>query len=105
MNNEILNSESPTPHLNDASALHQALVDQMKQSGVIQSPQVEGAFVALPRHLFLPDMPIDQIYRDDAVVTKKQGEYSISSSTQPSLMAMMLEHLGLEPGHRVLEIG
>jgi protein-L-isoaspartate(D-aspartate) O-methyltransferase len=105
MNNEILNSELSAASLKDASALHQALVDQMKQSGVIQSPRVEAAFVAVPRHLFLPDVPIDQVYQDDAVVTKKQDEISISSSTMPSLMAMMLEQLRLEPGHRVLEIG
>jgi len=77
----------------------------MKQSGVIQSPQVEAALVAVPRHLFLPHVLLDQVYRDDAVVTKKQGDYPLSSSTMPSLMAMMLEQLRLEPGHRLLEIG
>ena len=105
MNHEILNPESSASSLKDASALHQALVDQMKQSGVIQSPQVEAAFIAVPRHLFLPDVQIDQVYRDDAVVTKKQGESPLSSSTMPTLMALMLEQLRLEPGHRVLEIG
>src|SRR5262245_17362518 len=105
MNHEILNPESsPTP-LDDASALHHALVDQMKQSGVIQSPRVEAAFNAVPRHLFLPNVPLDQVYRDEAAVTKKQGESPLSSSTMPTLMAIMLEQLRLEPGHRVLEIG
>src|SRR6201996_420036 len=28
-----------------------------------------------------------------------------SSSSQPTIMAVMLDQLGLEPGHRVLEIG
>lgn len=29
----------------------------------------------------------------------------LSSSSQPAMMAIMLEQLGLEAGHRVLEIG
>ena len=30
---------------------------------------------------------------------------AISSSSQPAMMAMMLEQLDLQPGHRVMEIG
>jgi len=55
-----------------ASALHQALIDQLKQNipEFILTSKIEEAFRAVPRHLFLPDLPLDQVYRDDAIVTK-----------------------------------
>ena len=46
------------------------------------------------------------VYQDRAFVTKvNQKQMACSSSTQPSLMAAMLEALDLFPGVRVLEIG
>src|SRR5262245_44710988 len=97
--------ESSIISLGDPSALHTALVDQLKQTGAIQSSTVEAAFRTVPRHLFLPSVPHEQAYRDDAIVTKKQDERPLSSSSQPSLMAMMLEQFDLGPGHHVLEVG
>jgi protein-L-isoaspartate(D-aspartate) O-methyltransferase len=102
---EIMDQESSKERQSDVTALHQAMVDQLKNSGVIRSPGVEEAFRAVPRHLFLPGLPLDQVYRDEAIVTKWQGERAISSSSQPAAMTIMLEQLSLEPGHRVLEIG
>src|SRR5262245_38878564 len=91
----------------EASTLHQTLIDQLKQNipEFILTSEIEEAFRAVPRHMFLPDLPLDQVYRDDAIVTKKEGESALSSSSQPSVMVMMLKQLGLAPGHRVLEIG
>ena len=91
----------------EASTLRQTLIDQLKQNipEFILTSEIEEAFRAVPRHVFLPDLPLDQVYRDDAIVTKKEGESAISSSSQPSVMVMMLKQLGLEPGHQVLEIG
>jgi protein-L-isoaspartate(D-aspartate) O-methyltransferase len=100
-----MDRESSEASQSDVTALHQAMVDQLKGLGVILSPSIEAAFRAVPRHLFLPGLPLDQIYRDEAIVTKWQGERSISSSSQPSAMTIMLKQLGLEPGHNVLEIG
>jgi protein-L-isoaspartate(D-aspartate) O-methyltransferase len=41
-----------------------------------------------------------------AVVTKSDADgLPVSAATQPALMAMMLDQLGLAPGQRVLEIG
>jgi protein-L-isoaspartate(D-aspartate) O-methyltransferase len=90
---------------NEVSRLHQALVDQLKREGEIRSPCVEAAFRAVPRHLFLPDVPPEQVYRDEAIPTKHLDGRAVSSSSQPAIMATMLEQLALEPGHRVLEIG
>jgi protein-L-isoaspartate(D-aspartate) O-methyltransferase len=89
----------------DAFALQQALVEHLKKSNNITIPAVEAAFRAVPRHLFLPDVPLEEAYNDQAIATKFYNGTAISSSSQPAVMAIMLEQLQLEPGHRVLEIG
>jgi len=95
-------SDSGAP---DASTLHQALVDKLKSDGYIRSPRVEAAFRAVPRHLFLPRVALDTVYSDTHIVTKERDGQSISSSSQPAIMAIMLELLDLRSGQRVLEIG
>jgi protein-L-isoaspartate(D-aspartate) O-methyltransferase len=87
------------------SALHQALVDRLKNAGRIHNPAVEAAFRAVPRHLFLPAVALDTVYADEAIPTKRLDGKAVSSSSQPAIMAIMLEQLDLQPGHRVLEIG
>jgi protein-L-isoaspartate(D-aspartate) O-methyltransferase len=91
--------------MSDTSALHQALVDQLKQTRSIRTPRIEAAFRAVPRHLFLPDVPVEKVYRDEAIVTKRLDGQPVSSSSQPAMMAIMLEQLDLQPGDSVLEIG
>lgn len=86
-------------------ALHDALVEQLKGMGCIRSPGVEDAFRAVPRHLFLPGVELERVYSDDAILTKRLGGEVVSSSSQPAIMAIMLEQLDLKPGQRVLEIG
>jgi protein-L-isoaspartate(D-aspartate) O-methyltransferase len=89
----------------DAPALHRALVDALVRRGAITDSRVEAAFRAVPRHLFLPGAPLEEVYRDQAIPTKTIDGEAVSSSSQPEIMATMLEQLGLEPGLRVLEIG
>ena len=91
--------------MKDAAALHRALVRQLKRAGLIRSPLVEAAFRAVPRHLFLPGVELKRAYHDEAIPTKYAEGRPISSSSQPAIMAIMLEQLDLRPGHRVLEIG
>lgn len=91
--------------MNDVAALHQVLVDKLKAAGHIWSPGVEAAFRAVPRHVFLPGVSVEAVYRDEAIPTKHLDGEVVSSSSQPKIMAVMLEQLGLEPGHRVLEVG
>src|ERR1700730_11051569 len=72
----------------------------------IGSEPVAAALHAVPRHLFLPEQRPEAAYRDDAIVTKRdEAGQPISSSSQPAIMAIMLDQLDLAPGHRVLEIG
>lgn len=90
---------------NDPEALHRALVDGLVRAGSLVSPAVEAAFRAVPRHHFLPGVPLERVYRDEPIPTHEQDGVPISSSSQPAAMAIMLEQLGVRPGDRVLEIG
>jgi protein-L-isoaspartate(D-aspartate) O-methyltransferase len=90
----------------ELNALRQHLLDQVRQQGAATDPLVVDALRTVPRHLFLPDLPPDQAYRDEAIVTKRDdGGRPISSSSQPTIMAIMLDQLAARRGQRVLEIG
>jgi protein-L-isoaspartate(D-aspartate) O-methyltransferase len=89
----------------DPTALQAALLETLQASGALTDPAVAAAFRAVPRHLFLPDRPLEEVYQDEAIPTKLEEGRAISSSSQPAMMAIMLEQLGLAPGQRVLEIG
>jgi protein-L-isoaspartate(D-aspartate) O-methyltransferase len=81
------------------------LVDSLIAAGPIRSGQVEQAFRAVPRHIFLPGVPLRVVYDDLAVQVKFLDGRPSSSSSQPSIMATMLEQLSLQSGQHVLEIG
>src|SRR4051812_10214868 len=84
---------------------HQVMVDRLKNGGAIHTALIEEAFRAVPRHLFVPETTIQIAYTDTYIVTRERDGKAISSSSQPTIMAMMLEMLQLQPGQRVLEIG
>jgi protein-L-isoaspartate(D-aspartate) O-methyltransferase len=90
----------------DIQNYQQALVEQLKKANALKTPLIEEAFFKVPRHLFLPEEPLDKVYSDVAIVMKRgeEGQWT-SSSSQPAIMAIMLEQLALKPGQRVLEIG
>jgi protein-L-isoaspartate(D-aspartate) O-methyltransferase len=87
-------------------ALRRRLVDALCSQGWIASEPVRQAFLTVPRERFLPGRPLREVYRDVAIPTRfdPQG-FPTSSSSQPAIMAAMLERLDLRPGQRVLEIG
>lgn len=86
-------------------ALRNDLVAELKRNGAIASPAVEAAFRSVPRDIFVPDLSPGEVYRDWAIPIKQADGRILSASSQPSMMAIMLEQLQLEPGDRVLEIG
>ena len=78
----------------------------LSATGRVLSPPVRAAFEVVPRHVFVPEMGQSDAYRDEAFVLKCGPDgVPLSSSSQPAMMAIMLEQLDLRPGHRVLEIG
>jgi protein-L-isoaspartate(D-aspartate) O-methyltransferase len=89
-----------------ATAARARLARALHDSGHTPTPAVQAAFAAVPRHLFLPDLDPAAVYQDEALVIKYGADgLPIASSSQPAMMAIMLEQLGLKPGQRVLEIG
>lgn len=90
--------------------LRQQLVEQLKARDVLHSAALEQALLRVPRELFLPDIAeregLEHIYADEAIVTRRTSQGApLSSSSAPSMMAIMLEQLDLRPSQRVLEIG
>jgi protein-L-isoaspartate(D-aspartate) O-methyltransferase len=90
--------------------LRRSLIADMHAKGALSSPGVTAAFLAVAREHFLPEAlakgGLKAVYRDDAIATKRNDQgLPLSSSSQPSLMAMMLELLDVQPGDRVLEVG
>jgi protein-L-isoaspartate(D-aspartate) O-methyltransferase len=85
--------------------LQKKLTAELIDKKLIKTKEVENAFLSVPRHLFLPGVEPEKVYSDIPIVTKWNGKYPVSSSSQPSAMAIMLEQLELEPGLKILEIG
>jgi protein-L-isoaspartate(D-aspartate) O-methyltransferase len=120
--------------MTDAEALNRRLVDELTAAGALRD-QWRAAFLATPRHLFVPGVIWDvadggalsprrrdedpaawltTVYADEAIVTQVDdgatpdagtGRRITSSISKPSIVAMMLGHLQPEHGMRVLEIG
>lgn len=116
--------------MSPAETAHHDLIDQIIARGSLWSEALIAAFRATPRLYFLDRLyshrdnrwrtvevedPTEEelgiVYSDRAITTRLSaagtGEpiCAISSSSQPSLMAQMLEDLDLARGQRVLEIG
>ncbi len=89
-----------------AEAARARMVADLRSHGRALSKPVQDAFAKVPRHLFLPEIAAADAYRDEAFVLKCGPDgIPVSSSSQPAMMAIMLEQLELGRGHRVLEIG
>ena len=88
-----------------AEELRARLVAVMRRRGLLDDARLADAFMAVPRHLFVPERSLLEAYSDEALVTRRSGGVPCSSSSQPSMMALMLAQLAPQPGDRVLEIG
>src|SRR5207302_8471580 len=93
-----------------SETLRRRLVAELRRPDGIASAHVREAFLSVPRELFIPEVVqtqgLDAVYRDRVFVTKQDSRgQAISSSSQPGIMAPMLELLDVQPGHRVLEVG
>ena len=97
---------SGAPERGEARRRRAALVAGLRERGALKSREVERAMLAVPRHRFVPAVGVKAAYQDEVIVTKRDSEGEpISSASQPSIVACMLEQLDVRAGHRVLEIG
>ncbi|MFA5890277.1 MAG: methyltransferase domain-containing protein [Actinomycetota bacterium] len=94
----------------ESAVLRRKLVADLQKAGRIKTAAVRSAFLAVPRELFVADHVrrggLQAAYVDLPLVAKTDPKgAAISSSSQPAIMAVMLEALRLRRGLRVLEIG
>jgi protein-L-isoaspartate(D-aspartate) O-methyltransferase len=54
-----------------ADGLRGALVEVLRSKGCLRSPGLAEAFAAVPRHLFIPHVSVEEAYRDQYIVTKR----------------------------------
>ncbi len=99
--------EKPAERALKAAELRNRLVAELEANGTVRSAAVRRAFLSIPRENFLPPtLELERVYSDEAIVVKTdEAGIATSSSSQPALMADMLEALDLRLGMRVLEIG
>jgi protein-L-isoaspartate(D-aspartate) O-methyltransferase len=90
-----------------AEALREMMIGKLWEMGAIRSDRVADVFRAVPRHLFTPGAPLEEVYTPTAAVHVKCDEHGapISTVTAPELQAFMLEQADLRPGMNALEIG
>jgi len=90
----------------DSRTSREALIEDLQRRGCITSDAVAKAMRAVPRDAFVPTGSRDVAYVDAAVILKCDRNGSpISSISQPTMVAMMLELLRVRRGDRVLEVG
>ncbi|MFF2571771.1 methyltransferase domain-containing protein [Streptomyces sp. NPDC101191] len=112
----------------EGARARRALVREIEAYGALRDPAWRAAFDQVPRHLFVPYYYVPGAggyerlwsgdpdpgrrtrwlrgaYRDGALATRVRDGELVSSASQPSLMARMLEALDPREGHDVLEIG
>ncbi|CAL9312693.1 methyltransferase, FxLD system [Streptomyces sp. SudanB182_2057] len=101
-----VNTDTIATPVADAERLRNALVDQIRAEGHARTSAVENALRTVPRHLFVPDAPLEAAYANTPVHIKYDTEgTSISCASQPGVVALMLDQLEAQPGERILELG
>lgn len=99
-------STTDTANVDAGEELRHSLVDQLCAQGTVRTSRVEAALRAVPRHVFVPGVCVQEAYTDSTITTKSDGPGAmISAASQPTIVAMMLEQLEVEPGQHILELG
>jgi len=58
-----------------------ALVRTLFERGALRTTRIAEAFRRVPRHRFLPEVPLDIVYADQAIALRHEGGIAISSSS------------------------
>jgi protein-L-isoaspartate(D-aspartate) O-methyltransferase len=82
------------------TAARMRLVDRLVRQGYAERDSTEAALRAVPRHAFVPAK-----HRASAYADRPLDIGNGQTISAPHMVAMMTDLLGLERGHRVLEIG
>ena len=107
--------------------LNRELVNYLKERGFLVTKSVEKAFLEVRRHYFTPEIwefgengkwtryklnykspdedLLRKIYKDTSLNLMVEDGKVITTSSQPAVMAVMMEGVGLDKGDRVMEIG
>ncbi len=85
--------------------LRERLVERLQRSGMLRDDRVRAALLEVPRHRFVPEISAGDAYEDRAVAIKERDGNVISSISQPSMIAQMLQMLDVRYGDNILEIG
>ena len=80
--------------------MRQQMVERTVRARGVSDAGVLRAMEAVPRHRFVPESTLGQAYADHPLPIGYGQTIS-----QPYIVALMTELLGLQPGERVLEIG
>jgi protein-L-isoaspartate(D-aspartate) O-methyltransferase len=91
--------------MDDWNAQRNQMVDSLRDRGAVTLETVERAFRRVPRHVFLPTEDAQSAYTRGAIVTKVRDGMPVSASSDPAVMAIMIEQLEVNSGANVLEIG
>ncbi|MFH1596835.1 MAG: protein-L-isoaspartate O-methyltransferase [Pseudomonadota bacterium] len=75
-------------------------VKELEARGLLRSPRLKAAMLKVPREAFIPDLYRDYAYLE--VPLPLPGEATISC---PHSYPLFYEALGLDAGHRFLEVG
>jgi len=75
-------------------------VERLRQDARVSDPRVLEAFTRVPRHVFVSEDQRASAYEDRALPLVESQTIS-----QPTMIAIMLDALGCQPGDRALEVG
>ncbi len=95
------------PAMSEIDGLREQMIDELRELGAILTPEVERAFRTVPRHVFVPEVPLHKAYAAEQHVVTRRDErgVTLSSVSAARIQAFMLEQAEIRPGMRVLEIG
>lgn len=84
----------------DSLELRQEMVKNQIQNRGISDSEILRVFTEVPRHLFIPNVSLDDAYGDFPIPIKAGQTIS-----QPFIVALMISYLDLNRGNEILEIG